>query len=256
MGVIRNILLVFVSILLFTSFFVSIFFLTVSSSLTYSRVQNQSVSLVHEVLQDRLNLTSLINQNYAFFDYYCKDHENYILTAENYTFDIPCSVALRGQQAIIDEGVSQFISQIYYQNYNCSFFQCFKQQAIPVFLISKLSHNSFLKFFFLSLFVSLLLLGLGFLLIEKKTGLPILAGSVLILASLPFLKIGNLLKFFPDKIYVQFLKIFFSQSRTIAVIFLVISGILIIAGIVLKILHFGSSVSKLTSKIKKGKNTK
>jgi|WetSurMetagenome_2_1015567.scaffolds.fasta_scaffold81869_3 hypothetical protein len=253
MGVIKSILLVFVSILLFTSFFVSIFCITISSSLTYNNVQNQSLSLVHDVLQDKFNITSIISENYAFYEYYCKDYESYTFALENYTFNISCSVALNGKQAVIDEGINQFIHQVYYNDYGCHFSQCFKQQKIPLFLISKLSHDFFLKFFLLSVLILLVLLALGFLLIEKKTSLPILAGSVLILASLPFLKIGNLLTFFPDKLYVQLLKIFFSQSRTIAIIFLILSGILIIIGVILKIFKIGLSATKFVSKIKKDK---
>jgi hypothetical protein len=168
--------------------------------------------------------------------------------------NIPCSAAVQGQEAVIEEGVKGLIGQIYYKDYGCTFFSCFKQEGIPVFLISKLSHDSFLKFFFLFFAISLVFLTFAFLLIVKKTNLPILAGSVLIIAALPFMKVGNVLNFLSDKIYFQFMKIFLSQSRTIAIILLIISGALILLGVMLKVLGVGISASKFVSKIKKGRN--
>jgi hypothetical protein len=256
MGVIKNVLLVFVSILLFFSFFLTILFISLSSSLTYNNVQNQAVSLIHGTFLQNLNLTSFISENYEPLQYYCQNNNSYSFNAENYTFNISCSAVTKGQDAILEEGLKQLINQIYYEDYGCEFFKCFKQQKIPFFLISKLAHNSFFKFFLFSLLASLILGGLAFLLIEKKTSLPILAGSVLIIASLPFMKIGNLLNLFSGKIYIEFLKIFFSQSRTVAIIFLILSGVLIIAGVVLKIFGVGMSVSKFASNIKKKSSEK
>jgi hypothetical protein len=254
MGVIRNILLVFVSLLLFISFFLSILSITLSSSLTYNNVKTQSVSIIHDVLEQNFNISSLISQNYVLIEYYCKNHSSYTFNADGYTINIPCSVASQGQEAIIEEGVKEIIGQIYYKDYGCTFFACFKQKGIPVFLISKLSHDSFLKFFFLFLAISFVFLTFSFLLVKKKTSLPILAGSVLIIAALPFMKIGNILNFLSDKIYFQFLRIFFLQSRTIAIILLIISGALILLGVILKILGVGISASKLVSKIRKSRN--
>jgi hypothetical protein len=251
MGVIRNILLVFLSVLLFLTFFCSILFLVVSSSLNYNNVENQSVSIVHNLLEQQFNITSLVAKNYPFIQMYCQNHESYVFSAENYTFNIPCSISLQGQEAIITEGVKEVINQIYYKDYNCKFFACFKQEKIPVFLISELSHNSFFNFFLLSLGVSLIFLALAFLLIEKKTSLPILAGAILIISALPFRKIGTLVNLLSDKISFQFLKIFFSESGRISLIFLIIGGALILLGILLKIFKVGFSISSGVSNLKK-----
>jgi hypothetical protein len=251
MGVIRNVLLVLVTVLLFLSFFSSVLFLVLSSSLTYNNVQNQSVSIIHSFLQSSFNITSVVAQNYPFIQMYCQNHDSYIFSAQNYTFNIPCNVSLKGQEAIIDEGIREVVNQIYYKDYGCNFFDCFKQAKIPVFLISEMSRNFFLNLFFLSLGVSLLLLALAFFFIEKKTSLPILSGSVLIIASLPFMKIGNLVNFLSDKIYFQFIKIFFSESRNISIIFLIIGGTLLVFGVLLKIFKMGFSISEWISKLKK-----
>jgi hypothetical protein len=250
MGVIKNILLVFVSVLLFVSFFCSTLFLVLSSSLTYDNVQNQSVSIVHSFLEQNFNITSLVEKNYPFIQMYCQNHDSYVFSAENYTFNIPCSVSLQGQEAIIDEGIKEVVHQIYYKNYGCKFFNCFKQEGIPVFLISELSRNSFSNFFLLFLGVSLILLLFAFLLIEKKTSLPILAGSLLIIASLPFTKIGNLVNLLSSKISFQFLKIFFSESHSISIIFLIIGIALIALGVIFKIFKIGFSISGGISKLK------
>jgi len=256
MGVIRNILLVLLTFLLFLSLFSSVLFLILSSSLTYNNVQNQSVSIVHSILKNSFNITSVVTQNYPFMQIYCQNHDNYIFSAENYTFNIPCSVSLKGQEAIIEEGIKEVIHQTYYKDYGCRFLDCFKKTEVPVFLISEMSRSSFSNLFFLSLGISLILLIFALFLIEKKTSLPILAGSVLIIATLPFMKVGNLVNLLSDKIYFQFIKIFFLESRTISIIFLIIGGVLLVFGLVFKILKVGFSISEWFSKLKKKSNTK
>jgi hypothetical protein len=256
MGVIRNILLVLATVLLFLSFFSSILFLILSTSLTYDNVQNQSVSIIHNVLENSFNITSVVAKNYPFMQMYCQNHDSYIFSAENYTFNIPCSVSLKGQEAIIEEGIKEVIHQVYYKDYGCRFFDCFKKTEVPVFLISETSKNSFSNLFLISLGVSLLLSALAFFLIEKKTSLPILAGSVLIIAALPLMKVGNLVNLLSDKIYFQFIKIFFSESRAISIIFLIIGGVLLIAGLIFKICKIGFSISEWFSKLKKKPNAK
>jgi hypothetical protein len=254
MGVIRNVLLIFVSFLLFVSFSFLILSLTLSSSLTYDNVRTQSVSIIHDVLENDFNISSMISQSYVLMDYYCKNHSVYNFNANGYPISISCDTVAKGHEAIVEEGVKELIAKIYYQDYDCTFFACFKKGGVPIFLISKLAHDSFLKYFFLFFALSLVFLAFAFLLLEKKTNLTIFAGGVLILAALPFIKIGGILSFLSDKIYFQFMKIFLSQSKTIAIIVIIISVALIILGIVFKFLKVGISASKIISNIKKGRN--
>jgi hypothetical protein len=251
MGAIKKILLVIVTFLLFLSFVSAILFLVLSSSLTYENVQNRSVSIVHDVLQKNFNITSIVAKNYIFIQMYCQNHNNYVFTAENYTFDIPCNVSLNGQEAIIDQGVKEIIHQIYYKDYNCKFFDCFKEKGIPVFLISDMSRTSFSNFFFWTFLVSLILLACTFFLVEKKTSFPILSGTVLIIAASPFLKIGSWVNILSNSISLQFLQIFFSQSRNVSILFLIIGGLLLLLGIIFKIFKLGILISEKISNLKK-----
>jgi hypothetical protein len=94
------------------------------------------------------------------------------------------------------------------------------------------------------------LLGLSFLLIEKKTNLPILVGSMLIISSLPFFKLDYFFSLLADKIIFKFLKIFFSQAYFVSIKSLIVGAILLIAGIILDIFKIGFKISNLISKIK------
>jgi hypothetical protein len=253
MGVIRSILLVLVVVLLFFSFFAINLFYTLSLSLNYDNLQRESASIVKDLLKE-VNLTNIIGNQYALIELYCKNNSDFIFSAEGYTFDIPCNTALQGEDAIIEEGAKDLVHNIYYDEYDCNFIDCFKKSPIPLFLFSEKTYNFFTSKIYLLLTASLVLLGLSLLLVKKKTNLSILAGILLIISSLPFLKLDYFFSLYPDKIILKFLKIFFSQAYFVSVRALIAGIILLAAGIVMDIFKLGFKISNLFSKIRGKKN--
>ena len=249
MGFIRGFFLVTVSVLLFFSLFIAITFGILGASLTYDNVQNKSISIAHNLLQQDGNLTSAISKNYPYVQIYCQTHSNYIFNAEGYTFNISCSNALKGENELINEGISSLIHQIYYSQYNCNFLDCFKSNEIPVFLISEKMYNYLAGKSGLFSAVSFVLFILLFLLTKKKINSFIIVGAFFIIPSLAFLKMDVFFNTSSNKMIIQFLELFLSQSFPIALKILIFGIFLVIFGIVFKIFNLGFLISEWISKI-------
>ncbi len=256
MGMIRGILAVFASILLFLSVIALILCWTLSLSLTYDNVQKESSIIIKDFLNSNLNVSSIVNKNYPFISLYCQNHSDfsYVFNTAGYTFDIPCSIALQGTNAIINEGIKDIINSVYYAKYNCNFIDCIKNTEAPLFLISEKAHNFWNDKFYLSLAISVILLAIIFLLIEKKTNLPILAGIILVISAILFIKIDAIFSLSTQIIF-KFLRIFFSQAFFVSIRMLILGILFIVAGIIFKIFKIGFHISNLISKLR-GKETK
>jgi len=254
MGVIRGALLVLVAVLLFLSFFSLNLLWTVSSSLGYENVQKQSAVLADDLLSE-VNLTQIIVQNYPIIQLYCTNHSNYVFSYGGFTFDIQCSVALQGTDALIKEMVRSAVHSIYYKEYNCNFIDCLGSY-FPTFLISEKFSNFVSNKVYFSLLVCLVLFALVFLLVEKKTNAFILSGILLIISSLPFIKLDYIFSLLSDKTITQLLWIFFSQSFYVSIKLLLIGVALLVLGILLDIFKVGFFILNLISKIKGGRGEK
>lgn len=252
MGAIRGILLVFVSVLLFLSFLSINLLGTFSSSLEYDNFQKESTIIFGDLFKE-INISNYMQNNYNLIQMYCQNNSNstFVSSEGGYTFDIPCNVAFQGEKAISDEIIKNLIHKTYYKEYNCKFFDCMKQSKTPFFLLSENSYEYVINKFYFSLIISIILSILLFLLIEKKTNMPILIGSLLIVSSLPFFKLESFLSLFFDKTLFKFLRIFFSQIYDTSLRILIIGIIFLISGIILKIFKIGFFISNLFSKFKK-----
>ncbi len=250
MGAIKGIFLVIVSVLLFLSLFATIIFGILSASINYDNVQNKSISIVHDFLQKNGNITSVISQNYPLVKAYCQNNSEYVFSAEGYVFNISCSNVLDGQNKFIDEGIKSLIYRVYYAEYNCNFLDCFKSDEIPVFLISEKMHNSLLQKFRILIALSFVLFILLFLLVQKRPNSFILLGIFFVIPSILFIKMDIFLNSFSNKVVMQFLELFLSQSFSIALKVLIAGIIFIVLGITFKIFNLGFFISNLISKIK------
>ncbi len=251
MGFIRGILLVFVSSLLFLSIFCATLFWTLSLSLNYDTLQTESVAVIMDFLQDN-GLANHVKEIFPSIQKNCQNSSEYVFSYGENTYDVPCSIALQGEDAIIKETVKDSVRKVYYAEYNCNFLDCMKEMQIPMFLISEKAYIYWSKQTYLFLTISLVLSILLFFFAEKKTNVPIILGSFLIISSLPFIKLESLLALFSDKNpLLQFLKIFFSQVYSVSIRVLIAGIIFLVAGIILKIFKIGFFISNLISKIKK-----
>jgi hypothetical protein len=251
MGAIRGFFVVIVSVLLFLSIFSSILFLTMTSSLNYNNLQEESKEVIKGVLEQNMNISSVIDNAYPFMQIYCKTNPEYVFSAQGYTFTIPCSITTEGKGDIIDKGIDYLIKSVYYKDYDCEFIDCFGKTEVPTFLFSMKSYTFLNNIFYISLAIFFLLLILLFFLIKQKTNVPILVGSLFIISALPFFKITKLIGLIPNATAVKIVGLFFSSASPIAIKALIIGIILLIVGIVLKIFKAGFFISKIISKTKK-----
>ncbi len=249
MGVIRGILLVFVAVFLFFSFLSLNLLWTLSSSLTYENVQKESLVLANDFLEE-MNITETVKQVYPFVILYCQNYSEYVFSFQGYTVNIPCTVAMQGEDAIIQEGIKDVINSIYYAKYDCNFIDCFRKYPVPLFLISEKSHNFFTEKVYLLIVSSLVFFALAFLLVKKKTNSFILSGILLIISSLPFIKLNSIMSMFSDQVIFKLLGIFFSQAYFVSIRALFIGIGVLILGILLDIFKIGFLISKLISKIR------
>ena len=254
MGAIRGFFLVIVSVLLFLSLFSFALFLTLTSSLDYNNLQNESKIVIKEMLKENMNINSVIDDAYPFIQIYCQNNSEYVLSFQDYTFAIPCNITTNGKEFIVDNGIDYLIKGIYYRDYGCQFLDCFGKSEIPTFLFSIKSYT-FLKNIFYTVFaISFLLILLVFFLVEKKTNLPLLLGGLMIVSSLPFLKIKSFIQLIPNESAIKIVGLFFSNSNLIAIQILIAGIVLLIVGFILKLFKTGFSISNILSKFNKPEN--
>ncbi len=249
MGFIRGSAFVILSVLLFISLLVLNSILVVSYSLDYKNIQSELVPVVKQMVEDQINITDLVdNHQYPLMQKFCANSSaEYNFSAGNYSFTIPCPVISNGTAAVIGYGVDKVVYDSYYADYNCSFFDCFKQNTLPLFLVSKQSFDYWQnKVYFIAL-ASLILAALMFLFIEKKSNLPIVAGSIVVLTALPFMKLEIFFSSMPGD-YLKFLAIVFNQSYKVFIIMMAVGIVLIAAGIIMKVFGMGFEISEFFSR--------
>ncbi len=227
-----------------------------SSSLSYEKIQQNSAEVIKDSLLSGFNLSTGIEGFAPLMQLYCSNNSasEYVFSSAGYTFDIPCEIVMQGKDAIIDEGVRDLIYRTYYTEYDCNFFDCIKQS--PFFLVSEKAYDYLNNKFYFFLGLSfILILGL-FLFTEKKTNTFIIAGVLVIISSLIFFKIDSIFALFSDKLIFNLLGIFFSESFSFSVNFLIAGIILLVLGIIFKIFKLGFVIQKFISKFKKSEKAK
>ena len=259
MGFIRGSLLVIVCILLFFSLLLSGIFLTLSLSLKYENVQEELGSVLENltgnqlnIIGDDFNLEEEMEEAQEFMEEHCQNKSSYVFSEGGYTFVIPCDILDEIEEdpsAIIEQGIDNIIEQIYYDDYNCDFWNCFEVTELPLFLVSEKAKNYWQDKFYLTLIAFVVLVVLIFFLTENKQNTPIIVGSLLVLSSLPLLGIRKIVGIFLGDfgdLGISFLNIFIGKANSVFWIVFIAGLILIGAGIALKFLHI----------VKKGKKNK
>jgi hypothetical protein len=256
MGLIRGVLLVLAATLLFLAFLSLNLLWTLSSSLTYDNVQKEATGIATDTLKEA-GVTDNIKQLYPQLQIYCqKNHSEYVLNYQEFSFEIPCSAVLQGEDAIMNEVVKGAINNIYYTRYDCNFIDCFRKFPIPLFLLSQKAYYFWSDNTYFALIASFVLFILVFLLVQKKTNAFILSGSLLIVSSLFFVKLDYILSLFSGDVVFKLIWIFFSQSYFVSIKTL-LSGVGLLAlGILMDIFKVGFFISNLISKIKGKKEEK
>ena len=226
-------------------------------SLDYDNVKSEISSVIQKSVAKDLNLTNGFNRNIEDMREYCLQNNNsdFVFKEKDITFVITCDSISKGNDAIIEEGIGNLVEESYYKNYECGFINCFEEMTYPFFLISQQTKDKAGKYFYLFTTISIILIALIFVLAEKRSNTFIIAGSLLILSALPFMK-ANWFFSNSEKIFLQFLTIFLSESFKVFVIGMVIGIILLIIGIILKFFNIGFKINELISKFKKSETEK
>ena len=168
MGLIRGGLLTLVSILLFLSLFATNTFLTMSMSLSHDAVKPKLISVVDDILRNQTSMAEDIDKNLEEMQIYCRNHSIFTrkISEPEFVLEIPCDIVANGSEAIITYAINDLVETNYYKNYDCNFWQC--EYNPPFYLFSQKAQNYWKSWLYWSLFASLILIVLAFLLTEKS----------------------------------------------------------------------------------------
>ena len=247
MGVARSGLFAVASVLLFIFLLAGNLFLTLKTSLTYENVEPEVASVV-EKLADEFNLTEDVNNKMPTMTTYCQNNSEYVFSQDGRVFVIPCDVVVQGNNAVVDYGIKSIIKDAYYEKYECDFWNCFKENEPPFFLVSEKAKDYWSEKFYFTLLALIILIILMFFLIKEKTNLPIVVGILLALASLPFIKLNWLFSFMPNNPFFEFISVLVSNSYNIFLASIILGLIILTIGIILKFFKIGFKISEFFSK--------
>jgi len=249
MGFIRGGLLVVASIILFILFLIGNTFLTLSLSLQYDNVQPQFILIAEDLAEEQIGLLEGFGQEFEFMESYCENNTEFISNQEGYLFEIPCLEVSRGLDSVVEFGIISFVEKAYYQEYNCGFWDCFKETGVPFFLISEKAKDYWENNFWIVFWVSILLILVMLLLIENKFNLLTFVGGLLALSALLFNKLDGLFIRLTSSEYLEFIKIFFSEASTVFWLSLIIGVVILILGIATRLVKYGfTGHQKITQK--------
>jgi hypothetical protein len=247
MGFIRGGLLVIVGIFLFLAILLGSIFLVLSWSLQYENVQKELGPVLKNLTEDRFglieenfNLTEKMGEAREFMDEHCQNESSYIFAEGGYTFVIPCDILEEVEESpsvLVDQGVENIIEQVYYDNYNCNFWNCFEEAGLPLFLISEKAKNYWQDKFYFALIAFAVMVVLIFFLVEHKQNTPIIAGSIIMLSSIPLLGLEKVVGTIAGESYFAFVGVFFSKISSVFWLILIFGLIILGVGIALRFLH-------------------
>ncbi len=181
---------------------------------------------------------------------------SYVFSSGGYVFVIPCSVLDElgeNPRALTEAGISNIVNNIYYREYDCNFWGCFKsvspdfsffslfrEKQIPwkatLFLVSEKAKDYWNKKFNSFLILLFVLSVLIFLLTEQKRNVPLLIGSLMMASSFALLWFKNILES-ATKAYLVFINLFFSKTGAVFWIVFIFGLIIFGAGIALRFLQ-------------------
>ena len=280
MGVIRSTLLFIVGLLLLGTLILGNLALTVSMSLSYDNFASEFKQIGKDVMDNEFGLTSQIRMEYPLMVVGCNNSSVYSFNDSklNYSFEIPCEVVLNGTESILDYSISESSKEFYYKKYDCGIWECFKEKGEPFVLVSEKARDYWTGKFYLLLFISILLVGAMVFLKENKIGAFFSVGIVVVLSSLPFIKLNIFMGAIFNFLFSSLMKnsvvaglspsaligvfsVFFAKSQKVFLIMFIIGLILIVVGLLIKFLGFsfrmGEFIERFSSKKKQpvGKET-
>jgi hypothetical protein len=222
----------------------------VSMSLEYDVVKEKLIDSSDEFVREAGVYDNLV-QTFPIIERHCLENSFFDFDSGYGIFNVPCEVVPNGVDAVFYYTLGEFVMNSYYDDYNCSFLQCWEETKSPNFLISEKTKNySSAKVYFLIL-ASLVLTGLMFFLIEKRSNLPFIVGGLLIVISLIFMKLDSVLYLIEDKMIVGFVSVFLTKTYSVFVRLMSIGVGIFTVGIILKFFGIGFNIHRFVKWVKK-----
>ncbi len=254
MGFLRGLAVVFLAMLIFVSLVASNTLFVFGTSLKYDNVKAGLYPLVQELsgtgtgnilpqnITQNVNVNKYVQGALTYVNNYCQNNTDYTFKYNGYSINITCDQAKSAlnssnpAEAIINQSFDSIVSAFYYQNYNCTFTQCFSTINPPTFLVSQMSQQYFMGKFYLAIIVSVILIALLILAAARKANAVIIIGTLLIASGifvLEFIKIAVSML----GQYSPLLRVFLTTANTTFLFSLIVGIVLILAGIGLRIWH-------------------
>jgi len=246
MGFIRGGLVFFLGALLIISLLIGNLFLTFNLSITpeniKEKISSEAYNIVEELGGEEIEKT--IDENVYLIEEYCLNNSDFVFNHEGYIIDIPCDVAKEGKDAIIEEGISDIVDSVYYQEYSCeSFWNCAFNSENPTYLFSEESKQYWKNIFYYILIFSLILVTAMFFLTETKSGFFIVIGTLLVISSLPYIALGKIFVFLGNS-FLQLIPILLSGAYTVFLITFILGLALVGVGIAMKFSSLGGYIAE------------
>lgn len=237
--------------------------LMLTMSLDYENVETGLTSTFENVIDgdydiiegQNINLTEVVEEKLILMEDYCINNSEFVYIEEDFTFIVPCSVVDEGIDGIVNESIKSVVSDFYYQEYNCDFLDCFGEESIPFFLVSEQSKDYLQGKFYLALLVSIILAVLVLLLIENKKNFPIVLGVLMIISSLPFMKLDIFL-FGDVGPIMNFISVFISEAYNVFWIFFLSGLVMMGLGIAMHSVDLGVFIAEKIKSYKQKKVVK
>lgn len=213
----------------------------ISSTIEFIKGENE----FFKVKENELILAGLLTSGHDLMVQYCEENEEFKYK-DNFTnmdFNFSCSI-VDSDKSLFSVVIDSLVDEAYYADYNCDFWNCLEETGSPFFLVSEKARDYWSAKFNYMLAVSLLVFVLMFLFSEKKSTPFFIFGGVLIISSLPLLRIESVLLMiinpviktysflnsFEPAMLLSVVKIFFIESGSVFVKHLLIGIFLIICG--------------------------
>lgn len=239
-------------------------FLVLSSSLEYTNLEENAVNVAQDIIYSQADINKSLNstnKTYSDLKKYCVDY-NMVgeeIIVNGYNVSMFCSSLPENPEQSLKEtmnsAVRNFVHDIYYKQYECDFWGCLGENEFFV-LISQKAYNYWHEKVSVSLIAAIILLVLMFLLVEKKQNFFLLSGGLIILSSLPFVKLAPLLSGFLGPDMYGFVVIFISQSSEVFLGSFILGVLLIVMGILWHFFNIGKYISNKISLAKSNKVSK
>lgn len=256
MGVIRGGLLVIVSVAFLLGMLALNFFYTAGTSLEYNKIKTGLAEIVIDSANEEgINISEVIEEGFPQAQSYCKNNTYIPIDANNsldFDVNISCESVGIGSEAVVEEFINESIEQVYYEEYNCNFAECLSEKDAPFYVLSEDFKDYLISKFYFFLLIVIGLFVLMFLLTENKANAFIIAGVLIVLSALPFMKIESFVSSISGQIF-KFVGLIFSTSTNVFIRVLILGIAITSIGIVLRILNIGFKISSFFDKFKKNK---